>query len=220
MRFGKTEEDKSMTCAIRTEFLVQSARAHEFEALWLEIQGVQAKASGFHDAVLLNSLGYPGKYVAIAKWEDREDFAAIYRSPALGETARSGDGCYRINRPEEAYETILTVGQSPTGLGGWRQLVEWDIKPGAVTAFETSRKVLFDLRQRHGGIFISQLFRFLGNSTRYFVMQAYENRDAERAGRTVPEIQEFFAAHPANQYVNHAPVGEYYTASQVARPAT
>ena len=50
-------------------------------------------------------------------------------------------------------------------------------------------------------------------------MQAYENKDAERARRSVPEIQEFFSAHPATQYVNHAPAGEYYTAIQVARLA-
>ena len=205
-----------MTCAIRTEFLVQPGRAHEFEALWLEMRRILAKAPGFHDAVLLNSLGYPGKYVAIAKWEDREAFAAFCRSPALRETARSGDGVYGINRPEEAYEIVLTVGQPPTAPGGWRQLVEWDIKPGAAAAFEASRETLFELRQRHGGIFTSQLFRFLGNATRYVVMQAYENRDAERIGRTVLEIQEFFAAHPATEYVSHAPVGEYYTAIQVA----
>ena len=136
MRLGKTEEEKSMTCAIRTEFLVQSARAHEFEALWLEIQGVQTKAAGFHDAVLLNSLGYPGKYVAIAKWEDREAFAAFYRSPAFGETARSGDGFYRINRPEEAYEIVLTVGQPPTGPGGWNRSSR--LQPGRTATTNTS----------------------------------------------------------------------------------
>ncbi len=209
-----------MTCAIRSEFLVQAGRAHEFEALWSEIQGSMASVSGYQDAVLLDSLGYPDKYVAIARWADREAFAGFHRGPAFEEIVRSEHGLYEINRPQEAYEIILTVGQSPTVPGGWRQLVEWDIKPGAATAFEESRKTLFELRQRHGGIFMSQLFRFLGNSTRYFVMQAYENRDAESAGRTVPEIQEFFAAHPASAYVNDAPVGEYYTATRVVRSAT
>jgi heme-degrading monooxygenase HmoA len=219
VRCQETEEHKSLVCAIRTEFLVQRGCAHEFEALWLEIRGMLAAAPGFRDEVLLNCLGYPGKYVAISKWEDRKAFATFYRSPAFGKTARSGDGLYRISRPEEAYEVALTVGQPPTKLGGWRQLVEWDIKPGAAAAFEASRKTLFDLRQRHGGIFMSQLCRFLGNSSRYFVMQAYENRDAERAGLTIPEIQEFFAAHPATEYVSHWPTGEYYTATQVAGPA-
>ena len=216
----ETEKHNSARCAVRTEFLVQSGQAHKFEALCSEIRGILATAPGFHDAVLLNSLGYPGKYVAIAQWEDREAFAAFYRSPALRETARSGDAVFRINRPEEAYAVVLTVGQPPAAPGGWRQLVEWDIKPGLAAAFETSRKTLFELRQRHGGILVSQLFRFLGNSSRYLVMQAYVSRDAETVGRTVPQIQEFFAAHPATEYVSHAPVGEYYTAVQVTQPAT
>ena len=216
MEIRENKEHKSMMCATRTEFLVQSGRAHEFEALWLEMRRMLAMAPGFRDAVLLNSLGYPGKYVAIVKWENRDAFAVFYRSPAFRESVRSGNGVYAINRPEGAYEVILTVGEAPTTPGGWRQLVEWDLKPGMAAAFEASRKTLFDLRQRHGGIFVSQLFRFLGNATRYLVMQAYENKDAERIGRTVPEIQEFFAVHPATKYVNHAPTGEYYTAIHVA----
>lgn len=214
------QEQKNPKCAIRAEFMAQAGRAHEFEALWLVMRGILATTSGFHDEVLLNSLGYPGKYVAIVKWADREVFSAFYRSPALLETARSGDGFYKVHRPEEAYEVVLTVGQSPTRAGFWWQLVEWDIKTGAAAAFEASRRHLFELRQRHGGIFMSQLFRFLGNSTRYLVLQAYENRDVERAGRTIPEIQQFFKAHPATEYVSHGPVGEYYTAIQLAQPGT
>lgn len=203
-----------MSCVTRTEFLAQHGRAHEFEALWSRVQGILATVPGFHGEVLLNGLGYPGKYVAIDTWQDRESLAAFYRGPALREATCSGDGVYKIGRAEEAYEVLLTVGQPAREPGRWSQLVEWEIKPGAAAGFEESRKVLFELRQRHGGIHMSQLFRFLGNASRYLVMQTYENQDSERAGRTISEIQEFFAAHPANRYVNYGPVGEYYTAIQ------
>ncbi|OGA45352.1 MAG: hypothetical protein A3F74_05375 [Betaproteobacteria bacterium RIFCSPLOWO2_12_FULL_62_58] len=214
------KENESASYAVRTEFLVGSGRAHDFEACWLETRGVLTAAPGFRSEVLLNGLGYLGKYVSITKWDGRDAFAAFYRSPAFRETARSGNGVYTINRLEEAYEVILSVGQPPRAPGAWCQLVEWNIKAGAAAKFEASRKTLFDLRQQHGGIFVSQLFRFLGNSSQYFVMQAYENRDAESAGRTVPQIQAFFAAHPATEYVTQAPVGEYYTTVEIASPAT
>jgi heme-degrading monooxygenase HmoA len=205
-------EDPEMAYVTRTEFLAQHGRAHEFEALWSRVQAVLRTVAGFEGEVLLNGLGYPGKYVAIDRWHDRASLAAFHRGPALREATRSSEALYKIGRPEEAYEVLLTVWELPAEPGGWSQLVEWEIKPGAAGSFESSRKVLFDLRQRHGGIYASQLFRFLGNASRYLVMQTYENQNAERAGRTVPEIHEFFTAHPANRYVNHGPVQEYYTA--------
>lgn len=206
-----------MTYVTRTEFLAQYGRAHEFEALWSRVQGILRTVKGHEGEVLLNGLGYPGKYVAIDRWQDKASLAAFYRGPALREATHSGDGVYKLGRAEEAYEMLLTIGQPPTEPGGWSQLVEWEIKSGAAASFEASRNVLFEMRQRHGGIYASQLFRFLGNASRYMVMQTYENQDAEKAGRTIPELQEFFAAHPANRYVNHGPVNEYYTAIHPGR---
>jgi len=209
-----------MTCVTRTEFLAEHGQAHEFEVLWSRVQEILTTAPGFHGEVLLNGLGYPQKYVAIDTWQDRESMAAFCRGRYLRDATRSGHDVYKPGRAEEAYELLLTAGQPPREPGGWSQLVEWEIKPGAAAGFEESRKVLFDLRQRHGGIYMSQLFRFLGNSARYLVMQTYRNQDAERAGRTIAEIQEFFAAHPASRYVNHGPLGEYYTSVRLVQSAT
>ena len=216
MDLKNAEGNKGASYAVRTQFLVGTGRASDFEAHRLQMRGVLKAAPGFSSEVLLNGLGYPGKYVSITRWDTRGAFAAYYRSPAFREIVRAGNGICTVDRCEEAYEVLLTFGQPPRASGAWSQIVEWNIKAGAAAKFEASRKTLFELRQRHGGIFVSQLFRFLGNSSQYFVMQAYENRNAESAGRTVPEIQAFFTAHPATEYVTQAPVGEYYTTVEVA----
>jgi heme-degrading monooxygenase HmoA len=215
-----TAEDVNVTYVTRTDFLTQYGRAHEFEGLWREAQALLKRAQGFQGEVLLNSLGYPEKYVTIDSWQTRENLAALYRSAAFHKAVGSAGGGYRTDRAVEAYEVLVTVGQPPVDPGGWSQLVEWEIKSGAATAFEESRKVLFDLRQRHGGVYMSQLFRFLGNSTRYLVMQTYKDQEAEKAGRGISEIKEFFAAHPATRYVEHWPHGEYYTAIQLGQHGT
>jgi heme-degrading monooxygenase HmoA len=209
-----------MSYVTRTDFLARYGHAHEFEGLWREVRALFMKAQGFQGDVLLNSLGYPEKYVTIDSWQTRESLAAFYRSAAFHEAMRSAGGVYKSDRAVEAYEVLITVGQPPVDPGGWSQLVEWEIKPGAATGFEESRKVLFDLRQRHGGVYMSQLFRFLGNSTRYLVMQTYKDQEAEKAGRAISEIKEFFTAHPATKYVNHWPAGEYYVAIQLGQRDT
>jgi heme-degrading monooxygenase HmoA len=202
---------KGAAYAVRTQFLVGTGRASDFEAHRLEMRDALKAAPGFSSEVLLNGLGYPGRYVSISRWDTPDAFAAFYRSAALRDLTGSAYDLYTVERCDEAYEVLLSFGQPPFASGAWSQLVEWNIKAGAAGHFEASRKTLFELRQQHGGIFTSQLFRFLGNSSQYFVMQAYENRAAESAGRTVPEIQAFFAEHPASEYVTRAPVNEYYT---------
>jgi len=126
-----------------------------------------------------------------------------------------------MSRAQEAYEVVLTVGEPPAAPGGWSQLVEWEIKAGAGEAFEASRQVLFDLRlRRTEGNLVSRLYRFLGNSSRYLVWQVYESREAEPAGRRVPEVAEFFRSHPATDYVSSPTAGEYYTPVAVVPAAS
>jgi len=197
--------------AIRTEFNVRPSRGVDFETLQVDVRAQMGSAQGFVSEVLLNGLGYPGKYVSISEWESREAWRTFHRSRGFLDACRSAEELGGGSRPDETYEVAMTIGRLPSVPGAWGQLVEWSIKTGAADAFETSRKLLFDLRQRQGGIFVSKLYRFLGNSSRYLVMQAYETRDGEKAGRGAADIKEFFAVHPPTNYVNSAPAGEYFT---------
>lgn len=197
--------------AIRTEHSVRPGMSAAFESLQADVRRLMGAARGFGSEVLLNGLGYPGKYVSISEWESREAWQAFDRSRSFVDACKGAQTLCSGGRPDETYEVAMTIGSLPKQPGAWGQLVEWSIKSGAAEPFEASRQLLFDLRQRQGGIYVSKLYRFLGNASRYLVMQAYETRDGEKAGRGSPDIKEFFAKHPPTNYVNTTPAGEYFT---------
>ncbi len=147
---------------------------------WAKQLGDMLKAQkGFQRRVVANSYGYPAKYTAFNRWESREAARASANSPEVRAFLQTTQGVLTLARPMEAYEIVASVGEAPAA-GTFLVLAEWELdpRPGHAAAFESSRKELFELRQKHGKGFVSaRLGRFLGNRTKYLVGTSYSNRE-------------------------------------------
>ena len=201
-----------MVYLTRREVMVAPGRGPEFEAWWLEGQQMQKSQKGFRLATLGNSLGYPNKYAALTRFDTREDWEAAQNNPAFrARLERRPEGLIVGRpRPTEAYELVHRVG--PTDARpAFATLAEWNVRGRAAGAFESSRKELFELRQKHvKGLVVNGLWKFLGNPSGYLALGAYTSREAAEQARTHPEVEAYQRAHGYSEYASAPPVVEHY----------
>lgn len=196
----------------RQEVIVTPGRAAEFEASWVEHQQVLRDQQGFRVATLFNSLGYPYKYTALIRFETREDWQASQNSAVFQARLHAQPEGLIVShgRLTEAYELIHLVGPSEER-STYGRLVEWNLDPGRARAFEDSRGVVFELRQKYApGFVVSGLWRFLGNRNRYLGISGYTGNE----DRAHPEIAAFDRAHPYSEYASTPPEVESYAIVQ------
>ena len=199
----------------RVNVMVPLGRLADFEA-WVKQYGEVLKAQhGFQLLVHGNSLSYPAKHTGIVRWESREAAVALGRSPALQAFVKANpiEGLFTIPQPAEAYEFVLGVGE-PSAQARYGVLVDWHIdalRPGNAAAFHSSRKRLFELRQKHGkGFVFNRLWRSLGNLHKYLVIQSYTNREDARAALEIHELQEIGRAYRWDDYTSTPPAIEEF----------
>ena len=187
----------------------------DLEDLFKQHGEVLKAQKGFQALVHGNSLGYPAKHTGVVRWESREAARAWGQSPALQAFFKANpiEGLFTILRPAEAYEFVLGVGE-PSGQVRYGVLVDWHIdalRPGNAAAFESSRKRVFELRQKQGKGFVSnRLWRSLGNPPKYLVIQGYTSREDARAAQAMPELQEIARAYRWNDYASTPPAIEEF----------
>ena len=200
---------------VRTEIMVRPGAASEVEKLWPELFKGQ---KGLQLAILGNSLGYPAKYVSGTRWDSREAFLGFYKSAGLQAQYRSMAELITFSRPQEAYEQVFRVG-SPSAPGSHAVLIDWTVNPGNGPAFESNRKELFELRQKHGkGFGVNTLWRFLGSANRYLITQAWNSREEAQAAAAVPEVAAFIRAHPYTEFGNAPGQPESYAVVNRLQP--
>lgn len=195
-----------VTYTTRAEHTVVGGRVRDFLAREQRLLTLARTQPGFQTAVVLNSLGYTGKYVRLIRWDNRALQRAWVRSDAISNFVQTDPGTDLYvtgSRPGEAYDSILDVDSeaSPATIVG---LVDWTLKPDAATAeaWIANRKALFELGQRHGRGFVSAgIRRFLGSPGRYLVVRGWADEDAGRDTQAVGEIREYVAANPVTDYL-------------------
>lgn len=205
-----------MVYLTRREVMVAPGRGAEFEAWWAETQQMLKSQKGFRLATLGKSMGHPQKYSALIRFDTYEDSEAVQNSAAFRARLQARpDGLITGRpRPTEAYEQVHRVGPTDA-IPGFATLVDWNVRGAAAGAFESSRKELFELRQKHTkGFVVNGLWKYLGNPGGYMILGAYTTREALDAGRTHPEVVAFQNAHPSSEYAAAPPVIENYRGVQ------
>ncbi len=97
----------------------------------------------------------------------------------------------------------MAAGASDTHL---RQ-IEWTVRPGAVTAFESTRAELFSLLQRHTReVRASVIYRSAGIAGRYRVV----HRSTAAGGEMPAELRAWMLSHPPSNYADTPPVNELF----------
>lgn len=188
----------------RTETMVAAGREAEYEDRVKRLGELAQKQPGFQQRGVLNSLSYPRKYSVISRWDSREAFRANIMTEAYRafQQANPAAAISTATRPQEGYEFILGVGD-PTTIASrnYITIVEWVINAGAAADYETSRKEVFELRQKlQQGFVRNSLWRLGGMANRYLILQAYTSLEGVRANATNPELQAFNSAHPVSNY--------------------
>ena len=206
-----------MVYLTRREVMVAAGREAEFEEWWLEGQEMGKSQKGFRLATLGNSLGYPNKYAALIRFDTREDWEASHRDPAFRARIERRPQGLIVGRPRptEAYEQVHRVGltgaRPADARPGFTTLVDWNVRGPAARAFESSRKELFELRQKHvQGLVVNALWKFLGNPSGYLVHATYTSREAAEQARTHPEVEAYQRTHGYSEYASAPPVIENY----------
>ena len=176
--------------AMREEVMVAPDKHREFREAAAR-RGELAKAQpGFQLQVLLRSLGYPAKFTLLQRWESREALDAFF----------------------EAYEVVLDV-VSQGRQANFAVLLDFTVNVGFNNAqgFEQNRKEMFEFRQKHvKGFVAGRIRRFLGDPTKYLVIQDWESREAAQAGQALPEMGEFFRTHQVGQFTSGPPTQDAY----------
>lgn len=206
-----------------TQTMTVAGRAADYEARQARLQDFVKTQPGFQAGVLSNSLGNPGKYSGLTRWESREA-ARNYRMSEAFKTFRQAnplEGLSTPVRPMEAYEVIHAVGAPRAGLRGFSTTAEWTITPGGANgeAFQRTRKDLIDLRHKHSkGIVLSRLFRFLGNRNRYVIATVCDTLENLDNLGVAPELQAFAQAHRFSDYAEARPVVERWEILRTVTP--
>jgi heme-degrading monooxygenase HmoA len=193
-------------------FSVAAGRFPDYMAWGKKYHDWMKSQKGFQTRTVLHSYSYPGMYAGSLRWESREAARSALTSAEFGKfiAANSVQGIITITRPAEAYEDVLTVGDS-TKSGKCLTAVEWQIDPGKTAVFEQSRHESFDLRQKLGhGFCFSRLFRLMGNPARYLAASTYASQDDAMAATAMPEFQEHLRAKPYTAYTSARPTVENY----------
>lgn len=203
---------------VRTDVVVPPGRAKEFESWWAGFGPVLKAAKGFQYGGLLNSLGEPGRYASLARFESREAFRDYYLGERLRSHLQEGAGLIALTRPQHGYELVLRVGDPAVSGVRYGRLVEWTIDRGAAAAqaFASSRKELFELRQKLLKDFITQsLWRSPGTPNKHLAIGAYKTREgAEAQG---PEVDAFMSKYPYSNYASAPPTVENFEAVHEVR---
>jgi len=197
----------------RNEYTVAAGRIADYEARQARFLEFLKAQAGFQAGFLLNSLGYPYKYVRLARWESREAQRAFAKSKTLSDylKANPNDGSYTPGGPQQAYEVIAIF--DGDGEAKYAGLVDWTIQVGSAAAWENNRKALFELRKKHlngKGWVSSRLARFLGAPGRYTILNLFSSPDGFAGGDNVPAIQEFTRANPTTEMISAPGVQERF----------
>lgn len=200
--------------ARREEVMVAPDKHREFREAAAR-RGELAKAQpGFQLQVLLRSLGYPAKYTLLQRWESREALDTFFGTDQWRAFRRENplSSLVTTTRPVEAYEVVLDV-VSQGRQANFAVLLDFTVNVGFNNAqgFEQNRKAVFEFRQQHvKGFVAGRIRRFLGDPTKYLVIQDWESREAAQAGQALPEMGEFFRTHQVSQYTSGPPTQDAY----------
>jgi hypothetical protein len=193
-------------------FSVAGGRLPDYLAWREKYHDFVKSQKGYQTRTLLSSYSYPGMYAGSTRWDSRVAARSALTGAEFGKflAANSIQGLITFTRPAEAFEDVFTVGDTKQ-TGTCFTAVEWYIDPGKSTAFEKSRKEVFELRQKLGhGYCSSRLYRLMGNASRYIAGTTFTSRDDLMAATAMPEFQEQLRAKPYTAYTGTRPVVESY----------
>lgn len=203
--------------ATRTEMIVSAGNARAYETAWTpQFIALHKTQPGFQSSLLLNALSYPGKYVLLIRWDNREARQTFAKGEAFSAfmQAHPPQAFGTLGRPREAYDVCCRV--AGDGQPGYVTLVDWtlDARPGNAASFERSRQELFEIRKQCvPGFVFNALGRLDGHLYRYQVLGAYRTREALQAANpdsTIPQLQAFLGAHPFSAYASTPLQAEAY----------
>lgn len=210
-----------MAYGTRIDFLVIPCKTAEFEERMQARYELFKKQPGFDRGSVNNSLGYPGKFICVDRWESREAALSFLRSAEFSSYLAKYplQGLATVTRPMEAYEIVHTVrdeqamaaAASASGQRPASTLVEWTIdnRPGNAKAFEDHTLELFELRKRYGhGVLTQVAHRFLSGGGRYMGFSVFRSQQDALATAALPEVVRFMEAQPFSLYASAPPVIE------------
>jgi heme-degrading monooxygenase HmoA len=190
----------------RTELLVASGNAEDFEQ---RIAGTSDEAmsfAGFIGGSLLRSYSHPAKYVVLCRFDTVESAWSFERSN-LCAARTHGTTVVAQEGYELALESVGSFGQAACEL-----LVDEVLgRPKLVLAYEAARRQLFDLRRAYSpGYGYSRLLRSGGRLGRYLIMEGYVDVRAAGTANTAADVQAFMDDHPAGLYTDKEVSWEAY----------
>jgi len=186
-----------------------------------------AKQAGTRAIITFRSLGNPMRFGRAAFVESAAALNTTLESPAFEAFMADNPlaGLVTPTRPPlEVYELAAETGRAAMALeaGMPAVLVDWTLGSAAAAGpFESSRRELFELRQKHDRAFVrSSLYRYLGSPGRYLVAHSASGRELSAEWLRTPEVQAFQDAHPLASYgATTASAANVYEIVKVTRPA-
>jgi heme-degrading monooxygenase HmoA len=192
---------------VRTQIAVRPGGMAQFEDDTVSLGKLRTGLSGYLGQTLLHSYTHPMQYLGMSRWDDVESAWSFNKSDSFTKYIQArNNGVYQVIA-QDAWESILDVNAdnlapSPDpSQSGCEVLVDWTISLASAEEFERDRQELFELRKRiMPGFVSSRLRRAAGTPGRYLAINICATPEAARAVQSIPEVQQFNAAHPASKY--------------------
>lgn len=200
-----------------TEIIVNPGMPQELEEAARLLGEAKKNFGGFRSQLLLNALGAPSKYRITSYWDNPDPFLDFMRSEYFKKyiEAHPSGTVFTLLRPTEAYESVFeVVGDDKRPNGDYEELIEWLPDRGKATAWERSRKDIFELRKLQEGFVSSRVFRYQGNSYKYLVIHTYADREAALKSQSLPQVQEYVRAHEHTDFTSSTPMHEAFRVVQ------